>query len=99
MSNSRLAYKDMNPIEYNILSIGSFVIIIVASIFMEEIGLVFTLLSAASSTCLTFLFPGFFYLIALKKYSTGLFYWDKADATIKRLALFFVFMGVIMYAI
>jgi len=97
MSSSDLAYKDMNPTEYNILTIGSFVIIIVASIFMEDIGLVFTLCSAVSSTCLTFLFPGFFYLIAKHKFGEG--YWKIAESKFVKLAKVFVVMGVIMFTI
>jgi len=65
---TQLAYKDMNIIKYNVITVSCFFMIITASIFLEDIGLVFTLCSAVSVSCLSFLFPGFFYLMASEKF-------------------------------
>lgn len=97
--NSELAYKDMNQLEYILLSVGSFLLIIIASIFMEDIGLVFTILSAISTTSLSFLFPGFFFLIALKKYQNNGYWRQQAYEMTKKLSYIFIVVGFIMFTI
>lgn len=62
----KLAYKTMNPILYVVCTMACYGVIVVASCFLKSITNIFDFASAIAISCLAFLFPACFYLMAKK---------------------------------
>lgn len=62
----KLAYKTMNPILYASATLILYGIIIIGAIFLNDITNIFDIVSAFALTCIRFLFPACFYLLAKK---------------------------------
>lgn len=63
-----MAYKEMKTIYYLIVTLIFYAIIVVGSIFILDITTIFDFASAIAVTAIAFLFPGWFYLLAVKEY-------------------------------
>jgi len=70
VSRKSMAYKEMPRPSYVIGTMANYLGIIFLSIVLNDIALIFEFLSAISISCLAFLFPGAFYLLAEKRFAT-----------------------------
>eukprot|EP00352_Strombidinopsis_acuminata_P008369 CAMPEP_0176356326 /NCGR_PEP_ID=MMETSP0126-20121128/13935_1 /TAXON_ID=141414 ORGANISM="Strombidinopsis acuminatum, Strain SPMC142" /NCGR_SAMPLE_ID=MMETSP0126 /ASSEMBLY_ACC=CAM_ASM_000229 /LENGTH=100 /DNA_ID=CAMNT_0017709369 /DNA_START=1458 /DNA_END=1760 /DNA_ORIENTATION=+ len=59
----------MNPYLYAAITLTLYGIIMVGAIFLDDITKIFDFASAIAVTCIRFLFPAVFYLIAKKQYN------------------------------
>ena len=62
-------YKDMKDSYYYTSTLALFITEATLAIVLQDVTTVFDLLAAIAVTCLGFFFPGFFYLVAHKRYS------------------------------
>ena len=63
-----LAYKDMQPKYYYSITILFWGLILIGSVFIPSVDEIFEIIGVVCVNCIAFLFPGFFYLSASKKY-------------------------------
>jgi amino acid transporter len=89
-----LAYKDMKASYYYISTLALFVVEATLAILLDDVTTVFDLLAAIAVTCLGFLFPGVFYLVAHKRYSK-----KSEKGNQKKCANFHVVMGCIVFCL
>ena len=69
-------FTSMNRYQYYILTIGLYCIEIVGGVFITDLGSLFDYVGAIANASLTFILPGFFYVLAEKKCGTQ-FYPDQ----------------------
>ena len=70
---------------------------LIGSIAIQDIGLIFEFVSAISVSCLAFVFPGVFYLLAEKKFASS---FQKAENYwIRMQAYGFIVLGIIAFLI
>ena len=69
-----MAYKDMNETYYYLATLGIWALEAIGGIVFKDISIVFNFLSAIGVTCISFWFPGGYYLMAYKRFSP-----DKQD--------------------
>jgi len=60
----------MNHTQYTVLTLVLYLGAVAGAIFAQDIGVIFEYIGAFGFSCFSFLFPGIFYLILLKKYAT-----------------------------
>ena len=63
-------YKDMNPKIYYTVTIILYIIVVSCACMMDDIGVIFEFIGAICCSCLLFIIPGSFYLIAHKKFAS-----------------------------
>ena len=68
---------------------------IIFSIIVNDIGLIFEFISAISISCLAFIFPGLFYLIAEHKYAT--LFQKQQGRGMRIRSWFFIIFGVLCF--
>lgn len=76
-----MAYKDMNYCYYASATLGLYALIMAGAIAIANISIVFDFASAITVTALAFVFPGWFYLEADKKFGHGDSNWKCASYT------------------
>ena len=88
---SKQIYFSMNKIYYYTFTIVIYVIAIVGAIFIDDLGIVFTVSASVTGACVQYLFPSYFYL-----HAESLFAEPEERARNKKhriLAWFYVFIG------
>lgn len=85
---NRLAYKDMATWQYVLGTLSLYAVIIVGAIEIYDISTIFDFAAAIAISALAFVFPGWFYLQAEKKFKTT------KDATFRCSAYFFLCLGL-----
>jgi len=63
-----MAYKDMNYMIYIFVTVLLYICEITCAIVMDDIGVIFEFVSAISVSCLCFIFPGMFFILAANKF-------------------------------
>jgi hypothetical protein len=69
-SRSKQAYKEMSYTLYLVVTLVSYFICMALSIIVNDIGIIFQIISAVSYSNFGFICPGLFFLVARRKYGT-----------------------------
>lgn len=92
-----MAYKEMNYVVYFTATVLFYVLQIIGSITMTDIGLIFEFISAVAVSNLAFILPGLFYLLAENKYSHPI--QKDLNKSINREAKLFIILGIIAFVV
>lgn len=65
---NRLAYKDMNTVYYVLGTMTMYAGVLLGAIFIYDITTIFDFAAAIAISCISFLFPGWFYILAVKQF-------------------------------
>ena len=94
---STMAYKEMSYVLYFLTTVGFYVLQIIGSIVLTDIGLIFEFISAVAISNLAFILPGLFYLLAEEKYAHPM--QKDMNKSIRIEAKLFVFLGVVAFIV
>lgn len=94
---SAMAYKEMPYWVYFTSTTLCYGILMLGSIYITDIGLIFEFISAISGSCLAFIFPGWFYLLAERKYAS--IAQKKKNKNIRIQSIVFVILGLFSFVI
>jgi len=65
-----MAYKQMEPLYYYGITLTIYVLIILGSIYIEDVEILFEAVGAVGGATISFIFPGWFYLLMEKKHAS-----------------------------
>ena len=68
---NRLAYKDMKTCYYVAATLTLYGMCILVAILVDDISKVFDFIGAIATSAISFVFPGWFYLSAVKQFGGG----------------------------
>ena len=96
-----MPYKSMDDWKYYLATLVLFTLQMVAGVYCEDIGNIFSFLSAICVSSIAFVWPGVFYLIAKDRFGNqatkGIEYSAENDQ--KLTAWMFIIFGVIAFAV
>lgn len=93
--NKTMAYKEMNYTIYLGVTLALFWGEVICSLLVTDIGLIFEFVSAFSLSAIAFIFPGYFYLVAERKFATNLQILENKEKWMKCKAWFFIITGIL----
>ena len=83
-----MGYKTMNYTIYVVLTVSLYFLQVLGSILIDDIGIIFEIISAVSISTSAYIFPGLFYIVASKKYQSVAEYAE--NTRIKYKSYFFI---------
>ena len=92
-----MGYKEMSRTSYVMGTMINFIGIVFLAIVLEDIALIFEFLSAFTISCIAFIFPGVFYLMAEKKFASP--EKKQQQTAVRREAYIFCVLGVLIFLI
>lgn len=94
-----MAYKQMNYCVYLSVTLLLYGSQVAAAMLVSDIGLIFEFVSAISVSCLAFIFPGVFYLVAERRFATELQKMLMRQKWMRCKAIFFVVFGLFAFTV
>ena len=85
----------MNTCYYYVFTSLIYVVAVIGAIFIDDLGIVFTVSASVTGSCLQFLFPGYFYLHAESLFSEP----EEKESNKKHriLAWVYIFVGILSF--
>lgn len=88
-----LAYHEMSYVQYFTVTTVCYITCLIFSIFIKDISYVFEVLSAVCVSFIAFIFPGWFYLVALSKFGSGI------NSPRKYEAILYIILGCLSFGL
>jgi amino acid permease len=74
-------------------TLGMYILSIIGAIFIDEVGVIFEFVGAISSSTISFIIPGYFYIATEKLYGNKLL----GNIWTRRISFVFIVLGIIIF--